>query len=130
MIKYQNLTVARRAAFGVGDYEGVFVKLNAAGKLELTAANTAAKDVYGLITDNASTADGLNTVAVPGYSGAPCARLHAQSGAVQDGDQLILATNGTVKPGTTGTAVAVALESAAAGSMVMVRLIEPRTATA
>lgn len=127
MIRYEHLTVARRAAFGVGDYEGVFVKLNAEGKLELTAANTAAKDVYGLITDNSGTANGLNTVALPGFSGIPCVRLHAQSGAVKDGDKLVLAAAGTVKPGTTGTAVAVALENAAAGGMVQVRLIEPCT---
>lgn len=125
MIRHEHLTVARRAAFAPGDYEGVFVKLNTNGKLELCAANTAAKDVYGVITDNASSADGLNTVALPGFSGIPAVRLHAQSGAVKDGDKLILAAGGTVKPGTTGTAVAVALEAAAPGSMVMVRLIEP-----
>ena len=128
MIRHSTLIVPRRAAFGPGNYEGVFVKLNTAGKLELCAANTAPKDVYGVITDNAASEDGLNSVALPGFAGMPVVQLHAQSGAVKDGDLLVLAANGTVKPGTTGTAVAVALEAARAGGTVMVRLIEPRTA--
>lgn len=126
MIQHAELIVVRTAAVDLSAAEGCFVTCTG-GAVSPTAANTAPANVYGLL-DSSNDKGGRVSVCLPGFHGMPVARLHASSTAVVDGDTLILAADGKVKKGTTGTVVAKALANAAAGQLVPVRLLEPHTA--
>lgn len=127
---YQKAIVTRPAAVNTAGMEGCFVTITAAGAVTPAAANTAAASVYGLLNSCTDEVGGQVSVALPGCDGIHAALVASDSAAVTDGAQLVLAAGGKVKVGTTGTVVAVACGAGAAGKLVPVRIVEPRTVAA
>lgn len=123
MITHQELIVVRYAGADLSESEGCFVTCTE-GTVNLTAAATKPAEVYGLL-DTCNTEGGRVSVCLPGFHGQPVARLSASTDEVQDGDTLVLADNGAVAKGTSGTAVAKALDNGSAGELIPVRMIEP-----
>lgn len=128
MITHQELIVVRYAGADLSESEGCFVTCTE-GTVNLAAATTKPAEVYGLL-DTSNTEGGRVSVCLPGFHGQPVARLSASTDEVQDGDTLVLADNGAVAKGTSGTAVAKALDNGSAGELIPVRLIEPCDAAA
>lgn len=125
MIYHQTQTMRLTAGADFTEKEGCFVTL-ASGKAALTAANTAASAVFGVL-HAVDEADAPVDVILPGHSGIVAVRLHTSNAAIAVGDSLVLAASGTVNKGSTGTRVAVALQAAAAnsGKLIEARLVEP-----
>ena len=123
MITHQELIVVRLAGADLSESEGCFVTCTE-GTVNLTAAATKPAEVYGLL-DTCNTEGGRVSVCLPGFHGQPVARLSSGTEEVQDGDTLVLADNGEVAKGTSGTAVAKALANGSAGELIPVRMIEP-----
>jgi len=121
MMYHQKAIVRRPAAVDLTGKEGCFVTLTAAG-VTPADAKTAPASVYGLLNSCTDEAGAGVSVILPGCDG-----IHAAlaSGAVADGDRLVLAAGGAVAKGSAGTAVAVALGAGASGDLVPVRIIEP-----
>ncbi len=127
MMYHQKAIVARPAAVNTVGMEGCFVTIGADGAVTPADAATAAAAVYGLLNSCTDEVGGLVSVALPGCAGIHAALVAGDSAAVTDGARLVLADGGKVKVGTTGTVVCVACGTAAAGELVPVRIVEPRT---
>lgn len=123
MIIHQELIVVRYAGADLSESEGCFVTCTD-GAASLAAADTKPAEVFGLL-DTSNTVGGRVSVCLPGFHGQPLVRLSGSTDEVQDGDTLVLADNGTVAKGASGTAVAKALSHGTAGDFVPVRLLEP-----
>lgn len=128
MMYYQKAIVTRPAAVDTAGMEGCFVTINASGAVTPAAGDTDAAGVYGLLNSCTDEVGGLVSVVLPGCDGIHAALVASDSAAVTDGALLVLAEGGKVKAGSTGTVVAVACGAAAAGELVPVRIVEPRTA--
>ena len=128
MMYHQKAIVTRPAAVNTVGMEGCFVTIGADGAVTPAGADTEAASVYGLLNSCTDEVGGLVSVVLPGCDGIHAALVASDSDAVTDGAQLVLAAGGKVKVGTTGTVVAVACGAAAAGELVPVRIVEPRTA--
>lgn len=95
--------------------DGCFVKKDASGKLQLAAAaDTAPLGCVHVPGDQGQDTDYF----LPSYPGIPRVKLHSTPGVVAEGTTLVLAGNGTVKAGTTGTMVAIAQESGEADALI------------
>lgn len=129
MMYYQKAIVTRPAAVNTAGMEGCFVTIGTDGTVTPAAASTAAGEVYGVLNSCTDEAGALVSVALPGCDGIHGALVAADSAAVTDGAQLVLAAGGKVKVGTTGTVVCVACGAGAAGELVPVRLVQPYAAS-
>lgn len=126
-VYHKNQAVRLTAGADLSASEGCFVQVDgAAGTVTLTAASTTPDKVFGLL-ESVDSKDRPVDIVLPGFSGIPGVRLHSGCAAVVPGDRLVLAANGTVTKGSSGTLVAIALAPAAAGQLVKARLIEPVT---
>lgn len=129
-IYHQFQSVRLTAGADLSSCEGCFVTVDGAtGTANLTAATTTPDKVYGVL-DGVDVKDRPVDVILPGCSGIVGAKLHSGSAAVVPGDRLVLAANGTVTKGTSGTLVAVAVGSGTAGNLTPARLVQPSTLAA
>lgn len=126
-VYHKNQAMRLTAGADLRTSEGCFVQVDGStSTVTLTAASTTPDKVFGLLESVDAKGNPVDIV-LPGFSGIPGVRLHSGSAAVVPGDRLVLAANGTVTKGSSGTLVAIALAPAAAGQLVEARLIEPVT---
>ncbi len=126
-VYHKNLALRLTAGADLSTSEGCFVQVDgAAGSVTLTAASTTPDKVFGLL-ESVDVKGHPVDIVLPGFAGIPGVRLHSGCAAVVPGDRLVLAANGTVTKGSTGTLVAVALAAGTAGQLVEARLLEPST---
>lgn len=117
-------TPIMRAVSGVDlrPNEGCFIKKDASGKLILaTSADTAP---LGCI-DTPGDKDEDTDYFLPNCPKVVRVKLHSAPGTVSEGTTLVLAGNGTVKAGTTGTMVAIAQEQGEADALIAAILTIP-----
>lgn len=95
--------------------EGCFVKKDTSGKLQLTAAS----DTVSLGCVHVPGDKGQDTdYFLPSYPGIPRVKLSSTPNVVTAGTTLVLAGNGTVKAGMSGTMVAIAQEDGEADALI------------
>lgn len=104
--------------------EGCFVTVDAAGVPALAAASALAP--LGVVHVGGNGANGEPTdIILPNHGGIVGVKLHSSPGTVVPGARLVLAGNGTVKAGTTGTHVATAVKNGVANELVEAYLVPP-----
>jgi len=106
--------------------EGCFVTVDANGVPTLAAAS--ATTPLGVVHVGGNGANGEPTdVILPNHGGIVGVKLHSTPGTVTPGTKLVLAGNGTVKAGTSGTHVATAVKSGVANELLEAYLVPPTT---
>ncbi len=125
MIRHKELIITRTAKEDLTGKEGYFAVINSDGTCSISdnsASMTSASSFIGLL----HTAGGVGETAdliLPGFSGIVEARIGLNGPGATPGKVMKLNSNGTLSGNNVGLAVAVALEEAAAGEMVAVRLL-------
>lgn len=106
------------------DAEGCFVTVDANNIPALAAAS--ATTPLGCIHVGGDVEDPTDIV-LPNSGSIVTVKLHATPGTVAPGTKLVLAGNGTVKAGTSGTHVATAIKAGVANELVEAYLVPPTT---
>ncbi len=105
--------------------EGCFVTVDSSGKPSLAAAGSTP---LGVVHVGGDMSEGEPTdIILPNHGGIVGVKLHSSPGTVIPGAKLVLAGNGTVKAGTTGTHVATAVKTGVAGELLEAYLVPPTT---
>ena len=108
------------------DAEGCFVNVDASGSPTLAPAS--ATTPLGIVHVGGNGANGEPTdIILPNHPGIVGVKLHSSPGTVTPGTKLVLAGNGTVKAGTSGTHVATAVKSGVANELVEAYPVPPTT---
>lgn len=123
MAQIQKFSAGRAiGAVDLRDKEGCLVKLDAQGKLVLCSGS----DIpVGVVNVGGEAGDYTDYFRL-GHPGTVGIRLHASDcGTVTEGCRLVVATNGTVKQATSGTAIALACEKGEKGQLLAATLHAP-----